>query len=286
MEIKTVHGNTIKKMIDNINSLLKTVDIRFYPEGIYVCAADLAKYMLINISLYAENFSKYYCPARFRITLDIGALNNALLSIDSYETLSFIFETHMDKNLFLLMETKNSRTNRVTLYGMSGEKKVYKVPKQKFDKPMVFESRAFQQDVRSMCFYAAMILFATDYKSFHMIASGVSGCSHLVLQPEKKSEEEIEKTKLTDEVQQPNEESNEESNVDFENLGLSTEDSLEKNNTQQDGEIEERTNKLNDLGENSSNIPTENISENARVRATNFENSLTLLIERKSKKES
>lgn len=186
MEIRTGHGLTIKKMIDNISSLLKTVDIRFYPEGIYICAADLAKYALISISLYAENFSKYYCPQRFKITLDIGALNNALSSVNSFETLSFVFQKKDSRNLALLLKTEGRRERTIILYGMNSENKVFRVPKQKFENPMVFKASEFQQDIRSMCYYSPMITFATNYKEFHMLASGEQGTSHLRLFPEHK----------------------------------------------------------------------------------------------------
>jgi hypothetical protein len=186
MEIKTVSGLTIKKIIDNISSLLKTVDIRFYPEGIYICAADLAKYVLISASLIAENFIKYYCPQRFKITLDIGALNNALSGVNSYGNLSFIFQKKESRNLILLMSTDGRRENRVTLYGMNSENKVFRVPKQRFENPMVFKSLEFQQDIRSMCYYSPMITFATNFKDFHMLASGEQGSSHLKLSCEKR----------------------------------------------------------------------------------------------------
>jgi hypothetical protein len=186
MEIKTDQGGTIRKVFDNISSLLKTVDIRFYPQGIYICASDLAKYTLISVSLIAEQFLKYYCPNRIKITLDINALNSALGNAQNLETLSFIFREKDARTLLLVLETKNKKKNVIKLFGTTSENKTFRVPKQQFENPMVFKASEFQSDIRSMCSYSPLVTFVTNYKEFHILASGDQGSSHLKMYPESK----------------------------------------------------------------------------------------------------
>ena len=184
LEIKTNSGKTIKKLFENISTFLKSVDIKFFPQGIYICASDTAKYILISVTLHSQPFLKYYCPNRTKITVDVGSFISALTHANTTETLTFIMTEADSRVLHLIFESKGKKRVHTKVYGSSSTNKTFRVPKPSILRPMVFKASEFQSDIRSMCPYSHLLTFVTNYKDFHIMASGDQGSTAVQIFPE------------------------------------------------------------------------------------------------------
>jgi len=167
LEIKTSQSNTIKIIIDAINSLLSDANFDFYPYhifdeekqeqkigGLILKEVNKTGKILVYIKLDADKFDIYkytYTKKKLSLGIDIGNLLKCLKCMSHFDTMTWIINDDDINKLFIILESnekKEKKTFKLNL--MDIEEDTYEISPIEFPYLITIPSQDFQKYCKDM----------------------------------------------------------------------------------------------------------------------------------------
>jgi proliferating cell nuclear antigen len=151
LRFKTVQSSIIKALVEALKGILVETNIECTPEGIRIVAMDEGHTTLVRLSLHAENFDDWICPAPITIGVDITQLFSLLKTMTQSEILTFFIRESNDNELGIVIE--NPEKAEVSCYHLKLlelNPEAYTIPQQEYDFITNMPSSDFQKICRNM----------------------------------------------------------------------------------------------------------------------------------------
>ena len=111
MYLKTIQASAIKAVFEVLKDIINDVNVYFTAAGVHILTLDTARVTLVHMTLGAENFEEYQCPADMAAGLNMGNMYKLLKSISGADTLVMRMDNRDYIDLLIENPVKKSSTN-------------------------------------------------------------------------------------------------------------------------------------------------------------------------------
>lgn len=111
MYLKTIQASAIKAVFEVLKDIINDVNVYFTAAGVHILTLDTARVTLVHMTLGAENFEEYQCPADMAAGLNMGNMYKLLKSISGADTLVMRMENRDYIDMLIENPVKKSATN-------------------------------------------------------------------------------------------------------------------------------------------------------------------------------
>ena len=103
------NGNLFKILIEVLQSNLKIACFNFRSDGIFLRQMDYKRLTLIDVRLYAKNFTEFYANSNMFVGLTLTHLQKLLKTVKKKDTICFCIKSHKPNELAIEVVPKEGR---------------------------------------------------------------------------------------------------------------------------------------------------------------------------------
>jgi proliferating cell nuclear antigen len=111
MQLKTIQAAAVKSVFEVLKDIINDVNVYFTAKGVHILTLDTARVTLVHMTLGAENFEEYECPADIAAGLNMGNIYKLLKSVTNQDTLTLKVEGRDVMEVLIENPVKKSATN-------------------------------------------------------------------------------------------------------------------------------------------------------------------------------
>ena len=111
MQLKTIQASAVKSVFEVLKDIINDVNVYFTTKGVHILTLDTARVTLVHMTLGAENFEEYECPADIAAGLNMGNIYKLLKSVTNQDTLTLKVEGRDVMEVLIENPVKKSSTN-------------------------------------------------------------------------------------------------------------------------------------------------------------------------------
>jgi proliferating cell nuclear antigen len=163
LELKTSQTNSIKTLIDTLNSLLTDINITFYPDkfnqagvekvgGVMIKELNKTQSILVQCKLDADQFEEYkynHNQPTLTISINLGNFLKCLKCMSNFDTMTWIIDDEDTNKLHMILEsTKDTKSFKINLMDLDNSN--YEIEPVKFPYIGTMPSAVFQNYCKNM----------------------------------------------------------------------------------------------------------------------------------------
>lgn len=111
MYLKTIQASAFKAVFEVLKDIINDVNVYFTSKGVHILTLDTARVTLVHMTLAAENFEEYNCPADTTAGLNMANMYKLLKSISGSDTLVIRVDNRDYMDILIENPVKKSSTN-------------------------------------------------------------------------------------------------------------------------------------------------------------------------------
>jgi proliferating cell nuclear antigen len=111
MQLKTIQAAAVKSVFEVLKDIINDVNVYFTAKGVHILTLDTARVTLVHMTLGAENFEEYECPADIAAGLNMGNIYKLLKSVTNQDTLTLKVEGRDVMEVLIENPVKKSATS-------------------------------------------------------------------------------------------------------------------------------------------------------------------------------
>jgi proliferating cell nuclear antigen len=149
MHLKTIQASAIKGIFEVLKDIINDVNVYFGPSGLKILTLDTARVTLVHMTLAAENFEEYECPAEIAAGLNMANTYKLLKSVGPADTLTMNIRG-TDSLECIIENTGKKSTTKFILKLLDINEDILEVPDIRMDIITTMPSLDFQRVARDM----------------------------------------------------------------------------------------------------------------------------------------
>jgi proliferating cell nuclear antigen len=163
LELQTSQTNSIKTLIDTLNSVLTDINITFYPEkfeqngvqkvgGVMIKELNKTQSILVQCKLDADQFEKYkynHNQPKLTISINLGNFLKCLKCMSNFDSMTWIIDDEDTNKLHMILESeKDTKTFKINLMDLDNNN--YEIEPVKFPFVASLPCSEFQNYCKNM----------------------------------------------------------------------------------------------------------------------------------------
>lgn len=111
MHLRTIQASALKSVFEVLKDIINDVNVYFTTKGVHILTLDTARVTLVHMTLGAENFEEYECPADVTAGLNMANMYKLLKSISGTDTLTMRVTNRDFMEILIENPVKKSNTS-------------------------------------------------------------------------------------------------------------------------------------------------------------------------------